>query len=160
MKILKYILVIIGAMLFGIMLDRYICNKALVSLKSEFNKFESFFSILEQWLSNKQSDIKLEEYLASQKYFKVAIYGMGVLGNLLYQELSNTGIQVSYAIDRNGDEMYFEVPVFNPSDEYDEVDAIIVTAILDYEKIRANIKKKTHADVISLEDVIYGAAEM
>ena len=79
MKILKYILVIIGAMLFGIMLDRYICNKALVSLKSEFNKFESFFSILEQWLSNKQSDIKLEEYLASQKYFKVAIYGMGVL---------------------------------------------------------------------------------
>ncbi len=157
---MTYILVIIGAMLFGVMLDRYICNKALVSLKSEFNKFESFFSILEQWLSNKQSDIKLEEYLASQKYCKVAIYGMGVLGNLLYQELRNTRIQVSYAIDRNGDEMYFEVPVLNPSDEYDEVDAIIVTAILDYEKIGANIKKKTHADVISLEDVIYGAAEM
>lgn len=157
---LIYLLVILVSMIGGIILDRYICNRAFYSIRQEYNKYVSFFSILEQWLSNNQNNIRLETYLMGQGYRKVAIYGMSVLGNLLYQELKDTEVKVQYAIDRSSADMYFELPVLNPTDEYDEVDAIIVTAILDFEKIKSNIEKRTQADVISLENVVYETAEM
>ncbi len=155
----KYVLIIVASILVGIILDRRICNRAFDAIKSDYYKYLSFFSVLEQWLSNKQNNINIEEYLIRQGYQKIAIYGMSVLGNLLYQELKETKVEVSYAIDRNADNMHFELPVLKPSDEYGKVDVIIVTAVLDYEKIKKNIIKKTQVNVMSIEDLVFETAE-
>lgn len=155
----KYVLIIVASILVGIVWDRYICNKAIVAIKSDYYKYLSLFNVLEQWLSNKQNNINIEEYLMKQGYQKIAIYGMSVLGNLLYQELKETKVEVSYAIDRNADNMHFELPVLKPSDEYGKVDVIIVTAVLDYEKIKKNILTKTQVNVISIEDIVFETAE-
>lgn len=155
----KYVLIIVASILVGIVWDRYICNKAIVAIKSDYYKYLSLFNVLEQWLSNKQNNINIEEYLMRQGYQKIAIYGMSVLGNLLYQELKETKVEVSYAIDRNADNMHFELPVLKPSDEYGKVDVIIVTAVLDYEKIKKNILTKTQVNVISIEDIVFETAE-
>lgn len=157
---MSYIVVIVVSVLLGILFDRKICKKAINSIENERNKYICLFMVLELWLANKHNGIELETYLQKMGYQKVAIYGMSVLGNLLYQELKDTDIKVSYAIDKNADNMYFGLPVIKPSEECGEVDAIIVTAILEYDRIRAALQKQTNIKIISLEDIVFDAAEM
>lgn len=161
MKAGIYVLGILLVFFAGVLFDRYICKKAIKSLKRENNKFWEFFYILEQWLSNKENGVCISDYIMQKGCHNVAIYGMSVLGNLLYTELKNSSqISVDYAIDRNAEEMYFEVNVIGVDEDYPDTDVIIVTAISEFENIKKFILKKKKIDIISLEDVIYGAAEM
>lgn len=129
-------------------------------VRSERDKYFAFFLILEQWLSNRQNHRSVEDFLKKEGYQSAAIYGMGVLGNLLYQELKHSAIQINYAIDRSSNDMYFDIPVVSPSDSYSEADVIIITVLSDYDKIQRYIKKKSRIPVLSIEDVVYGAADM
>lgn len=126
----------------------------------EKDKYFSFFFILEQWLSNKQNGLRVEEYIKKSGYKDVAIYGMGVLGNLIYNELKNTDINVLYGIDKAADNMYFDVPVIKDIKNGQKVDAIIVTAVNEYPDIEKKLKKYVHeTEIISLESIIYNTAE-
>lgn len=129
-------------------------------VRAERDKYFALFLILEQWLSNKQNHREVEDYLEWKGCRCIAIYGMSVLGNLLYQDLKDSAIQIKYAIDRNSNDMYFDIPVVRPSDSYREVDVIIVTAVADYDKIQRYIKKKSRIPILSIEDVVYGVADM
>lgn len=129
-------------------------------VRAERDKYFAYFLILEQWMSNKQNDITVEDYLKQKRYQSAAIYGMGVLGNLLYQELKDSTIQIEYAIDRNANDMHFDISVVRPQDPYKKTDVIIVTAAADCDKIQRYIERKSRIPVLSLEEIVYNAADM
>lgn len=138
----------------------YLTMKSTKRMIKEKDKYFSFFFILEQWLSNKQNGLRVEEYIKKSGYKDVAIYGMGVLGNLIYNELKNTDINVLYGIDKAADNMYFDVPVIKDIKNGQKVDAIIVTAVNEYPDIEKKLKKYVHeTEIISLESIIYNTAE-
>lgn len=132
-------------------------GKVKVKDNSGKGRFEAYFYLLEQWLTLKEEGKSIIPFLEERNYHKIAIYGMSKIGNHLYEELKKSEIEISYFIDRNPKAVLSWLPVYQPSDDLPETDAIIVTPVSDYENIRQTLFLKTNAEIISLKDVIEGA---
>ncbi len=130
-----------------------ISHTAMEDKDKRIYKFKSYYNLLNQWLCIKQENKSLEKYFMDNSYKTIAIYGMGEMGNRLYEDLKQTNIEVKYAIDKDGG--FGEIDIFDMEDEFPEVDAIVVTAIFDFETIEENLREKVNYDIVSLEDVVY-----
>ena len=113
------------------------------------------FRSLNQWLLLKQEGKSLAKYFSDNEYKTIAIYGMGEMGNRLYDELKGTDITVKYAIDKEMSSIYSELEVMDPQETLEEVDAIIVSAIFAFDEIEEELSKKVSCPVISLDDVVF-----
>lgn len=120
------------------------------------NKYYSFFRILNKWMQLKEEGIKLEGYFLKKGYKRIAIYGVGHLGQHLIKELEGTKVEILYGIDRRAEDIYAEIPVYSIEEKWENVDVIVVTAITDYLSIKKNIMSKHALPIISLEDIIFG----
>ena len=98
---------------------------------------------------------QIETYLLGKGIKKVAIYGMKELGEILYDELKDSSVEVAYAIDRDAEYIFSDIEVVSPEDDLKEVDAVIVTAIHYYSEIADILEKKMNCPVLCIEDVIY-----
>lgn len=132
-----------------------IAGKTINQKAEKVNKFKSYYNMLNQWLILKQEGKSLEIYFKENNYATIAIYGMGEMGNRLYDELRNSDIKVKYAIDKNASYTYSELEVLDCSENLEEVDAVIISAVFDYEAIEAELEKLLDCPIISLEDVVY-----
>lgn len=146
--------------LFGIYLG-YSMAKRLYSaqLKKQSErteKFTKYFDVFHYWLKIKEQDSSISAILQEAGYNQIAIYGMGVVGNHLYKELNNSEVKVSYVIDRNADNIYNNegYEVRNLDQKLEAVDAIIVTAVFEFEKIKYDIEKISKYPVLSLLDIL------
>ena len=133
----------------------YLCSKQVNQKSEKVDKFKSYYNMLNQWLLLKQEGKSLEKYFLDNGYKTIAIYGMGEMGNRLYDELKNTEITVKYAIDKEADSVYSDLEVFTLQDELTEVDAIIVTATFAFDEIEAELSKNISCPIVSLDDVVY-----
>lgn len=124
-------------------------------VESRVSKFKRYYNILNQWLSLKQEGKSLALYFENNNYKSLAIYGMGELGNRLYDELEASGIIIKYAIDKNFTADYIGLNVKSLEDDFDEVDAIVVTAAFAFEEIEKELKEKVDFPIISLEEIVY-----
>ena len=104
---------------------------------------------------NYQKGIRAGQYLRDRGVHRIAIYGFGALGERLYQELSDSQVQVVYGIDQRVVSKGNSFQIYKFPDTSKEIDAIVVTVIMDFIKIAADLKKIVECSVISLEDVIY-----
>ena len=118
------------------------------------NKHLAIMKLYDQWLKTKQEGKCLSEYLTKEGIHSVAIYGMSFVGERLYDELSDSDIEVKYAIDKNAEHIYSEIELVKPDDELEPVDAIIVTAVFYYDEIAKLLEEKTDMKVLSLEDLL------
>lgn len=130
-------------------------GKVTEERNKKVDKFKGYYNMLNQWLVLKQEGKSLEKYFKDNGYQTVAIYGMGEMGNRLYDELKNTDIEVKYAVDQNAANTYSELEVLDKEDVYAPVDVMVVTATFAYEEIVEEISKKADFPIISLEDVVY-----
>lgn len=119
------------------------------------NKYLEFYDILIHWIGLIQEQKKLTEYFKRNEYRTVAIYGMKEIGMLLLSELRREGIEVSYAVDRNADEISADITILKPSCAMPEVDVIIVTALHYFDKIYLEIRELTNAEIVSVEDILW-----
>ncbi|RKI43225.1 hypothetical protein D7V86_00955 [bacterium D16-51] len=118
-------------------------------------KFKSYYNILNHWLDFKHMGKNIENYFIQNNYKKIAIYGMGELGFHLMDELQDTEIEVLYAVDDGLCAHKVRTMIKHNCDDLPEVDAVIVTPIFAYDKIKVQLEKKLSCSIISLEDVIY-----
>lgn len=133
----------------------YLKNKTIQEKNGKVDKFKNYYNMLNQWLALKQEGKSLEQYFVDNNIKTIAIYGMGEMGNRLYDELKDSSIEVKYAIDKNADSTYAEVDVYELEDSLEDVDAIIVTAIFAFDEIEENISEAVDYQILSLEDVVY-----
>lgn len=124
------------------------------SVKS-VDKFKGYYNMLNQWLVIKQEGKSLEKYFVDNGYKTIVIYGMGEMGNRLYEELKDTDIEIKYAVDKEATTIYSELKVVGKDDYLEEADVMIVTAIYAYDEIQEEMGKKIDFPIVSLEDVIY-----
>ena len=135
----------------------YLGSRQVQEKTQKVDKFKGYYNMLNQWLILKQEGRNLSEYFEKKSYKTIAIYGMGEMGNRLYDELKNTEIEVKYAVDKNAAGTYSELDVIDPDDsDWGEVDAVIVTATFAFEEIEEMLSEKIDYPVISLEDIVYG----
>lgn len=118
-------------------------------------KYRRYNGVLQQWLRLKNMGKSIAEYFVKRNIRSIAIYGMGDLGNRLYEELKSSEVDVIYGIDQNKDKVFSEIPIYSMVDELPYVDAVIITPYLSYDQIIPIVKEKFHGKIISLEDIIY-----
>lgn len=131
-------------------------ESANTAKQKEFaDKHLNILQNMNQWIILKQKGISLEPYFKEHKYNRIAIYGMSYLGERLLDDLKETEIEVAYGIDKNADNLYADVDIISPEDEFLPVDAIVVTATFYFDEICDNLQSKVSCPIISLEDVLY-----
>lgn len=96
----------------------------------------------------------LNEYFFENNYKNIAIYGMGIFGNRLYSELKKTEVNVKYIIDQKVNVKNIDITKVGMEENFEEVDAIVVTPLFDFENIKKEIVNKVPYKVISLYEII------
>lgn len=136
----------------------YIINKVKKDILKEqelSDKHLALFQMMNQWVKAKQQNKCINNYLYNSGIKKIAIYGMSYVGETLVEELKNTNIEILYCIDNNIEGHYLGIPILNLSENFENVDAIVVTAITHFNSIKNCIGDKVDAKIMSLEEIIY-----
>lgn len=121
-------------------------------------KFKSQFYMLNRWLQLEQQGKNIAEYLEDNGYHKIAIYGMGSMGERIIDDLKKTKVEIAFGIDEKADaRLSEECSIYSLEDCVDKnADVIVVSAIFAYQDIKAKIEScGIQIPIISLEDVIY-----
>ncbi len=123
---------------------------------NDCDRLNGYYETLAQWLTNIQNGLHIEDYLKEKGVQTVAIYGMGELGILLYNELKKSSdIQVLYGIDQSGVSAIDDFDVYYPEDDLPDVDLVIVTPISYMDEIVSKLKGTLDCKFASIRDVMY-----
>lgn len=117
------------------------------------------FQLYDKWLRLYREGKRLECFFNDNFYSKIAIYGMGLIGMQLYEELMCSDIQVIYAIDQKAKDIYVEgLNILIPDClEYkiEKPEAIVVTPVqCFYEIEKMLLGKVKNAEIISVEQIV------
>ena len=148
------IFILYSAVLFGagILCTGKKAGSVIIKKQQNLEKNQKFYGIVDAWLKKKQQGKNMVDFLKKNAFHSVAIYGLANIGRLLEEELKGH-IGISYGIDRR--EISAEFPVYKPEDDLPETDAVIVTAVFEFEEIEDILKKKLNCPIYSIEDILY-----
>lgn len=124
-------------------------------LYKRYKRMEAQYNLLDQWMTLEEAGVTLEDILQERGYREIAIYGMANIGKHVYQALKDSSIKICYGMDRSKSGQYEKISIKKTDDAVDAVDAMIVTAIMDYDNIKKNLEKKLNFPVVSLEEILY-----
>lgn len=121
--------------------------KKLVEKKLE--KYDKYI-ILDK-LFEKVNPLKLQKYLKKYEYNRIAIYGMGIYGKKLYEELEKSDIKVIYGIDKNATNKHLKIPMYTELQQNIYVDIIICATGFDDDNIikHLNLKAITLLEILN-----------
>lgn len=122
---------------------------------NEKDKNHLNFIIACEWLDKKIKNHHLSEYLTKQNIHSVAIYGVGELGKLLIEELAGSEVDIRYCIENGISNLSGNIKVISKNDNFEYVDAVIVTPCYYYYDIQQELKRKIDTRIISLEKIVY-----
>lgn len=117
------------------------------------------FHLYDKWLRNLRKGKTVDCFFYDNFYDKIAIYGIGLIGTQLYEELQNTSVQVPFAIDVAASEkMVDSLDIIVPAElryESRNIDAIVVTPIQFFGEIeKLLLDYVRNIDIISVEQVV------
>lgn len=84
---------------------------------------------------------------------KIAIYGLGRFGELLYRDLRKRPVKIMYGIDKKVDGFH-NLTVKTPDKSFTDVDAIVIAVINGATEIKNMLSTKFNGEVILIEDLI------
>lgn len=119
------------------------------------DKMEIYYNLMEHWFTIHEQGKTIPGILMEQGIKKIALYGMGKIGKHVIYEIKNSEVKVAYGIEKNKTGFYDGLQIKSIDDEFPQVDAIIVTAIYDFDEIERDLKNRVNYPVISLEQIIY-----
>lgn len=122
--------------------------------KQLVTRYESYWRTMDKWIAFKNQGRKIEDYLSRRGIKKIAIYGMGMLGNHLIADLENSKIDILYGVDNRKDNIRKKFPVYCIEDDLPKVDLVIVSVIHQFMQIYSQLKKKLECDIISLNEIL------
>lgn len=145
----------LAGMAAGTGLARKTSDTEIAKEREMAEKHLALFLMMNRWVEVKQQDKSLADYLLTRKYQTIAVYGMSYAGERLVEELKNSGVTVSYGIDKKAGGVYSDMEVVSPEEDLREVDAVIVTSIFFMDEIEKDLSAKLSCPIISLEDMLY-----
>ena len=88
-----------------------------------------------------ETGVKLAEYLSKAGIKTCGIYGCGILGEHLYDNLKKS-INIKYFVDRNAGQIDKNIPIYTIEDAWPETDIIIITLLNDSNVVEKKDKSK------------------
>lgn len=150
---------IIG-ILIGYLYMRNLLIGHIVHWKQMSDKHLLLFELSNKWIEIHQKNKNISEYIRNMGCYQIGIYGLSYLGQRLFEELTDGGLEVVCGFDRRARDINIPgLSVISPDNIHKDIDVdiIIVTSIIQYEKIRNNILERIEKKVkiISLESILY-----
>lgn len=109
---------------------------------------------LDSWMTLKEKGINPAEYLKRYKYNTIAVYGMGILGRHLLYDLEQAGINIAYIIDRRVELKHPRLEIKSVEDVSDDVDAVVVTAIAEFDDIYEVLRRRINSAILSIAELL------
>lgn len=131
------------------MLKKRIYNKEIYSRKL-VEIYNLFFSWKRYELIEKQS---VTDCFGNNE--KIAIYGLGKVGECLLEDLLQHHKNVVYGIDRIAKDRLNKLTIYSIEDELPDVDVIIITFIEDNREIVDYLRKKINCKIINFHDLLF-----
>jgi len=124
-----------------------------------------YYQLLTKWLKLYQKETNITEYFIKHNFLKIAIYGSGEIGKLLYAELHQSPIQLVTFVNENGINngitlcgrkiSVMGIDEFLVTQGMKEIDAVIVTPIYDYQKIKHALSIQSSSyQIVSIDEII------
>lgn len=121
---------------------------------------DTYFKLMVKYQLYYEFFTKFEEKRLAQDFHfslcenkKIALYGLGTIGKILYKELTSAGYTVTCVIDQHK-KCIDTVETVLPQNIAPDIDLIIITPVYDYFAIRNNLMQHTTAQIISAFDVL------
>jgi hypothetical protein len=124
------------------------------ALRKQNERYKSYWDTLDKWLCLKEKGVDFKEYFINRGIKNLAIYGMGMMGKHLYNELAGGSIKVVYGIDQQGQGLSKDLPIYRIEDELPEADAVVIAVTFAYEAMVENLKEKGILQIILLNEVL------
>ena len=118
------------------------------------NKYRLISNCLDEWMTLREQGINLAYYLKQYHYNRIAIYGFGILGHHLLYDLEKADIEIAYIIDQRVELKHPKLVIKGIDDDLDEVDAVIVTALADYDEIFDRLQNKIKCKILSVYEIV------
>jgi hypothetical protein len=129
------------------------CDSYTQMLIRQNEKNRMYWEMLNRWLCLKEKRIFFDEYFLKRNIKKIAIYGMGIFGKHLYEELRGSTIEIAYGIDQQGSSICRELPIYTVEDDLPRVDAVVISVMYSYDEMIENIKKH-NINIFLLKNII------
>lgn len=111
-----------------------------MDLISEGARNKKKFELMCQWMKLKMKGISLVEFFRDRAIQSIAIYGMGEIGQLIYDELAmENETFIRYAIDQSGMRYVESLPTYCLDRDLPKVDAIVITPVLITDQLEEQI---------------------
>ena len=130
-----------------------------VKLK-DARRSRAYNKVLSDWIYYNYDCEKFEKALSRKRMKRIAIYGVGTLGELFYRTIENSNIEIACFIDKSAEdeEGINGIPLYKLDNyEYEgDIDAIIVTAVFDIDEITEDLLEKEvpKKKIVSLEKIV------
>ncbi len=117
------------------------------------------FRLLDRWMTCMRKGKRITSFFDDNSYSIIAIYGLGIIGRQMVEELKGSNVEVKYGIDRNSHNIVMDdITMFSLSNIGDmpEVDAIVVTPLQEYIEIeRVLLDYGRKEDIFSFDYIIH-----
>lgn len=157
MNLFLLLVLLVLFFILGIGVGDFIASNIVEDKLKHLDKVSYYYTFMNQWLRLKQRNYKIDSLLIERGYMNIGIYGMKEFGERLIDELNDSSVHIECYIDKNPDNLLCDYEILSDLDKLPEVDAIVVTAIADFEAIERELKTKVNCDVISLQALIWTA---
>lgn len=120
-------------------------------------RYKSYWQILDGWLKLTLEGRFLSNYFVRNGYKKIALYGIGMLGENLIRDMENNNLDITFGIDQD---VYkgrkYDFPIYTFDDDWDYAEIIVVTVDYAFEKIKEKIQGKVSngVKIISISQMI------
>lgn len=112
------------------------------------------YMISDAWIRNILAGNTFMKYLAENQTKRIAIYGFGKYGKMLYREMKKHGIPIACIIDQNADKISEDIMTFSLDNLQKSLDVVVVTVAADISTIRACCQRFNESCyVFSLGDI-------
>lgn len=143
--------------LLGIGICKYFEDKVCGQKEARIERNNLFIQTLDRWMTLRDNGVSIEQYLRKLDCKKVAIYGLGMIGNHLYEELRRTEIEI-VGIDRADIYNNYQMPIYKPDDCFEDIDLIIVTSS-GYEAVFQKLRENYTGEIVSFQQLLSACEE-
>lgn len=92
----------------------------------------------------------LKKYIELKGICSIAIYGIGRIGKILFNQLRIEDVPIQYTVDQYTAQIQDICKMYRPDEIFPNVDLMIVTSF-DYEEVSLKLKKRGIENVVSIE---------
>lgn len=126
-----------------------------IAMAEKFYEYSQYYSMLLLWKNTMEKTMERTIFSSNHKWkdLTIALYGLGIWGELIYKEAHNCGITIQYGIDKKA-ESFYDIKIVDLQEIPESVDLIIVSIFQEYNEVCQEISQYYLGEIISIKDLI------